>query len=109
MSDTAAVTCRVLEVQPQQLGKLIALAAVEIVIDGIPLVIHGVQVARTRAGEREATLVTLPNYRGADGRWKAAITLPDELREPIADVVLAQCLDMGLLREQPASPSAVAS
>ena len=69
---TTLITATVLQVQPVAKGKLLALASVELVLEGVPLVLHGVQVNRTRhpvTGE-EATGVDLPRYRATDGIWR---------------------------------------
>jgi stage V sporulation protein G len=98
--ETTSVVCRVLEVEPVKGDKLIALASVELVIAGVALTLHGLQVRRGRQAGAEATAVTLPRYRTQAGEWRSAITLPDELRRPIADAVLAACLEAGLVRER---------
>ena len=109
MTDTALVSCRVLEVIPLTTGRLIALASVEIDIEGVCFVLHGVQVARGHLDGREGALVTVPNYRAADGRWRAAVALPEELKGPLGDVVLAECLALGLVRQRlgAAEPGAI--
>lgn len=89
-----------LDVQPVKGDRLIALASVELVIDGVALALHGLQVQRGQQAGTEATAVTLPRYRSAAGDWRSAVTLPDELRRPIADAVLAACLELGLVRER---------
>ena len=98
--ETTSVVCRVLEVQPVRGDRLIGLASVELVIAGVALTLHGLQVQRGQQGGAEATAVTLPRYRPAGGDWRSAIPLPDELRRPIADAVLAACLELGLVRER---------
>lgn len=99
-SETALVTVTVLDVQAVQKGQIIALAAVEIELDGVAFVVNGLQVIRTRepASDREATGVALPRYRAPDGSWKPAIDLPVELREPITTAILEQCCDKGITR-----------
>lgn len=98
--ETTSVVCRVLDVQPVRGDKLIALASVELVIDGVALALHGLQVQRGQQGGAEATAVTLPRYRTSSGDWRSAVTLPDELKRPIADAVLAACRELGLVRER---------
>ncbi|CUW40788.1 protein of unknown function [Magnetospirillum sp. XM-1] len=56
-----------------------SIADVELILDGVSLVIHGVQV-RADASKTE---ITLPNYRAPDGSWKAAVTLPNEVLGPM--------------------------
>ena len=62
MSDTALVQCGVLDVHPVNKGRLLALASVEIDIEGV-------QVVRVPANRErpEMTGVDLPRYRGGDG------------------------------------------
>lgn len=60
--------------------KLIALASVELVIAGVSLTLHGLQVQRGQQAGAEATAVTLPRYRSAAGDWRSAVTLPDDTK-----------------------------
>ena len=98
--ETALTTVTVLDVQAVRKGQIIALAAVEIELDGIAFIVNGLQVIRTRepASGREATGVALPRYRAPDGEWKPAIELPDELREPVTAAILDHCCDRGITR-----------
>ena len=77
-------------------GKLLALADVSILLDGVEVVIHGVQVRADANG----TEVTLPKYRAPDGTWMTAISLPDELKVPMGDVVMAAAIEAGILMEK---------
>ncbi|CUW41786.1 conserved protein of unknown function [Magnetospirillum sp. XM-1] len=77
-------------------GKLLGLADVSILMDGVEVVIHGVQIRADSNG----TEVTLPKYRAPDGAWMAAITLPDELKGPMGDVVMAAAIEEGILKER---------
>ncbi|WP_160295478.1 hypothetical protein [Paramagnetospirillum magnetotacticum] len=40
------------------------------------------------------------NYRAPSGSWRTAITLPDEVRGPIGDAVIASAMEIGLLVEK---------
>ncbi|WP_191057985.1 hypothetical protein [Geminicoccus harenae] len=106
VNDTTLITATVLDVQPMPKGRLLALASVELVLDGVPLVLHGVQVIRLKhpvTGE-EATGVDLPRYRAPDGSWRQAVELPPELRRPLGDAVLEQCCALGITqRNRPAA------
>ena len=96
--DSAAVSCRVLNLAPVRVGKLVALASVELSVEGIAFEIHGIQVISTRSDRGlPATAIGLPMYRSADGRWKHALTLPKELEEPVSRLVLDECVERGLL------------
>lgn len=97
-ADQATATISVIGLTPVRAGRLAALADVALILDGVELIIHGVQV---RADDGSAA-VTLPTYRGQDGQWKPAITLPEEIRQPMGDAVLAAGLEAGLLREKAA-------
>lgn len=83
----------VLKIAPVQAGKLLALADVEIVLDDVPLIIHGVQVRADSHG----TEVTLPRYRAPNGEWRTAITLPEEVKDTMGDMVIAAAMDIGHL------------
>ena len=98
--ETALVTVTVLDVQAVQKGQIIALAVVEIELDGVAFAVNGLQVVRTRdpSNGREATGVALPRYRAPDGQWRPAVDLPDELREPITTAILEHCCDQGITR-----------
>ena len=97
-TDTSSVTIRVFAINPiVGGGRLLALADAEIHIDGVVFAIHGLQVFAD-AGKTE---IRLPKYRAPNGEWLAAITLPPELREPLADAVMAAGIEAGILRERP--------
>jgi stage V sporulation protein G len=92
---TAAIV--VLAIHPiANAGKLLALAEVELVIDGVSLLIHGVQVR----ADGEKTEVSLPRYRAPDGTWKTSITLPAEVRDPMGDVVMEAGIEAGILKKR---------
>jgi len=95
--DTTTAVITVLKVSPvYNAGKLLALADVELVLDDVPLVIHGVQVR----ADGDGTAITLPKYRSPSGEWTTAITLPDEVRGPMGDMVIAAGIEAGLLKER---------
>lgn len=97
MSDSVPVIVTVLDMQPVNRGKLIALATVEVEIEGIAFTINGVQLMRITS-PTEGTAVDLPRYRDAAGEWRQAISLPDELRGPIGDAVLEKSLELGITK-----------
>jgi len=80
-------------------GRLLALADVAILLDGVEIVVHGVQVRADGDGAE----VRLPNYRGPNGQWMAAVTLPEEVCGPMGDAVLAAGIEAGILRERMAA------
>lgn len=82
--DTTTVKITVIDVQRITAGKLFALATVEIDIDGIVLLVHGIQAVWTDEG----TQIDPPRYRGPNGVWSAAVTLPHEVKKPIGKAVI---------------------
>jgi len=99
-SRTVAIT--VLSVAPVSAGRLFALAAVEITIDGIAIEIHGIRATRTPTG---ATRVELPTFRDATGQSRAAIVLPEEIYRPIGDAVLETLIERGIAKRRfPTAP-----
>lgn len=87
--ETALVACRVHDITRVTHGHLLALASAEIDIDGVGFRLDGIQVVTARARGFPTVQVKLPTYRGADGLWHPAITLPPELERPLGDAVLA--------------------
>jgi len=90
-SSTVSIT--VLSVTPVRANKLFAFASVEIDIDGVQIGVHGIRA--THAGS-EAAAIELPKFRDADGVWRTAITLPEEIYTPIARAVLEELVERGL-------------
>ncbi len=97
--ETSTATISVIQVTAIHAGRVLALADVELILDGVSLVIHGVQV-RADAAKTE---ITLPNYRAPDGSWRTAVTLPDEIRGPMGDAVIAAAMEIGILKEKAAA------
>ena len=58
------------------------------------MTIQGVQVR----ADGKSTEVNLPTYRAPDGSWRAAIILPEEIKEAISDTVIAAGLEAEILR-----------
>jgi stage V sporulation protein G len=96
-ADTMLVTFRVSNARPAQARQLFALVDVEVLIGGVTFDIIGIQ-ARREPGDR--TSVRLPTFKDADGIWRPAIRLPDEVRGPLADAVLAFLMEEGLAKRR---------
>lgn len=95
--DTTTAIITVLGIVPvNATGKLLALADVELVLDGVAMIIHGVQVR----ADGTCTEISLPRYRSPSGTWMTAITLPDEVRAPMGDAVMAAGIEAGILKER---------
>ena len=67
-------------------GKLVALAEVGITVEGVEFRIQGVRVMRLPTG---LLAVEAPRFRRPGGEWVPAVTLPNELKQAIADEILA--------------------
>jgi len=103
MDTTTTATITVLTIAPvSNAKKLLALADVELVLDGVAVAIHGIQVRADGDGAE----VALPRYRAPDGEWRSAVTLPDEIRGPMGDAVLAAGIEAGILKERPRAEAA---
>lgn len=96
-SSSSRVSITVLSIKPVHFGSIFALASVEIDIDGVLLVIHGVRAMRARP---MGTRVDLPVFR--DETWQRVITLPDEICGPIGKAVLDELVARGLAAKGPA-------
>ena len=86
-SSTVSIT--VLSVTPARAKKLFAFASVEIDIDGVQIGVHGIRAMRELGG----TAIELPKFRDAGGVWRTAITLPEEVRSPIAKAVFDELVE----------------
>jgi hypothetical protein len=82
VAGTATVTFTVTDVERVEgAGRLAALAAIEIELDGIALTVQGVRVLR----QNNRITTEAPRYRDPrTGRWLPALILPEELGAAIA-------------------------
>ena len=96
-ADTTAVTFRVSNARPVHARELFALVDVEVLVGGVAFDIIGIQ-ARREPGDK--TSVRLPTFKDADGIWRPAIRLPDEVRAPLADAVLTFLMEEGLAKRR---------
>jgi stage V sporulation protein G len=92
-SSSSTVSITVLSVTPARAEKLFAFASVEIDIDGVQIGVCGI---RAMHAGPEAVAIELPKFRDADGVWRTAITLPEEIYTPIARAVLDELVERGL-------------
>jgi stage V sporulation protein G len=90
VSDAETVPVTVTVIGLQRLtgaGRLLALAAVDLLIDGVSIAVRGIRIERT--GPHELT-VKSPTFRGGAGAAEPAVLLPEELGCAITDAVLAE-------------------
>jgi DNA-binding cell septation regulator SpoVG len=83
--ETVAVTATVLQLKRAAIGRLQALADVEIEIAGVAFVVRGIRVIKIGPRSRG---VAAPRCRIAAGRLAEAVSLPPELTAAIGNVVL---------------------
>ena len=98
-SATTQVSITVLSVSPMRAGKLFALAAVAIDIDGVLIEIHGICAVHVPPA---ATRIEPPTFRDAAGRRSRRIILPEAVRRPIGDAVLEELVERSLAVRRPA-------
>ena len=81
-ADRTTVTFTVTQLEPvRSAGRLAALAAVEIEVDGVALQLQGVRVIR----QRDRVTTEAPKFRDPrTGQWTPALILPHELGQAIA-------------------------
>ena len=97
-TDTVAVDYRVLGVEPVRgAGRLEALAAIELDVAGVVIVLQGVQLRRRADGDFDCAAPAFRHPR--TGQWFPAVILPPELRTALGKEVLAT------IRALPASPA----
>lgn len=101
-SGSSLVSITVLSVTPARTGKLFALVSVEVDIDGVQIAIH--RIRALHVADPIGTRIELPQFRDLNGRWQAAITLPEEVRGPIGDAVLNELIERGLAKRRFAVP-----
>ncbi len=94
-SGSEVVTFTVSNARAIDSRSLFALVDVEVQAGGIVCSIRGVQARRIPDG---GTSVHLPTYKDSNGTWQPAITMPEELRGPLADAVLQFLVEEGLAR-----------
>lgn len=92
MTETSTVRFEVRGIERAHGGRVVALAIVALDVDGVELVMQGVQVLRAAGGGLE---VRAPMWRHPTGRWIPAVVLPDELRDAIGAEVLARIFPDG--------------
>ncbi len=86
MRDTATVTFTVSGVERfGDLGRLVGLADVEVVVDGVAIAVRGVRILQRPGGGLAAEP---PRFRRPDGRWIPSVGLPRALSDAIAAAVL---------------------
>ena len=96
-ADTIAVTFSVSNARRIDSRVLFALVDVEVRVAGVAFDILGVQARRLPEG---GTVVCLPTFKDEGGAWCPAIRLPEEVRAPLADAVLAFLMEEGLARRK---------
>jgi len=98
MDDAMQTTITVRHLRPLQGRTVYALLDADIEIGGVALSIVGVQARHLAKG---GTSVHLPTFRDHDGVWRAAVVLPDVIRDALSDAVLAFMVEEGVAVAKP--------
>jgi hypothetical protein len=100
--ETETVAITILRARAAQTKSVYAFCDVELVVAGVVFNIHGIQVRRARRDLSEigGTEVCLPTYRDEAGIARPSVSLPLEIREKIADLVLAHLLEAGIAKQR---------
>jgi stage V sporulation protein G len=96
-ADTTPLIFTISNARPVTGKFLFAMVDVEMQIAGVAFDILGVQARRLPEG---GTSICLPTFKDADGTWRPAIRLPDEVSAPLADAVLTFLIEEGLARRK---------
>jgi stage V sporulation protein G len=91
---TALIGLTVFAVEPVHRSKLFALISVEVEIEGIAVIVHGIQAMRDPLNIR----IEMPKFRDGNGTWRSAVTLPDEVKAPLTAAVLEALVEHGLAK-----------
>lgn len=100
--ETQTVSITVLSARAAQTKSVYAFCDVELVVAGVVFQIHGIQVRHARKGLSEigGTEVCLPTYRDEAGIARPSVSLAPEIREKIADLVLAHLVAVGIAKQR---------
>ena len=90
--ETVRLRCTVSNARRIDSRTVFALVDVEVELAGGAV---GVQARREPDGR---TAVALPTFKDHGGAWRPAVRLPDEVRRPLGDAVLAFLLEEGIAR-----------
>lgn len=93
--DHEPVAITICNLRPIQSKLVFALLDVELVLAGVSMTLHGITARHLSGG---GTSIHLPRYRDNTGEWRAAVSLPDDLRDAIADQILVHLVETGIAR-----------
>jgi hypothetical protein len=85
--DTATIAVAITGITPVQRGAIRSLFTAELTLDGVPIVLHGMQALVEHDGR---LVIRLPQYRAPDGRWADAIAVPAAVLRAIGDLYVEQ-------------------
>lgn len=95
LTDTSSVRFEVRSIEWANSGRLVALATVAIDIEGVELVLQGIQIMREPDG---TWTVRAPRWRHpGSGKWVPAVVLPDELQDAIGVEVLGRITSQSVM------------
>jgi stage V sporulation protein G len=95
-----SVTFSIFNLRAVRTKTVYAFLDAEMAVDGVRFRISGIQARHITGG---GTSVHLPCYRDIDGVWRAAVDLPDEVRDALASSVLEILLEQGAANRRDSS------
>jgi len=104
-SDHMQTTITVRNLRSVNSRTIYALLDADVEIGGVVVSIVGIQARHLPAG---GTSVHLPTFRDTDGVWRAAVILPEEVREAMSDAVLDFMVEEGVAKAAPSQLDAEA-
>ena len=96
-----SVTFSVFNLRAVRAKTVYAFLDAEIDVAGVRLRVSGIQARHAPGG---GTSVHLPCYREVDGSWRAAVDLPDEVRDALSAAVLELLVEEGVAVSRPVPP-----
>jgi stage V sporulation protein G len=88
-----SVTFSIFNLRAVRTKTVYAFLDAEVEIVGVRFRVSGIQARHAPGG---GTSVHLPCYRDVDGSWRAAVDLPDEVRDALSAAVLELLVEEGL-------------
>jgi len=96
-ASTETVSLSVVDVRPVAGKAIYAFVDVEISIAGVSIVVNGIQIHNLKPA---GTAIKLPTYRDERGATRACVSLPDEIREKIADLLIDYLVEIGVSKRR---------
>lgn len=90
-----SVVCTICNLRAVRTKTVYAFLDANLEIDGVSIRIAGIQARHLSGG---GTSVHLPCYRDIDGKWRAAVQLPQEVSDGVSAAVLEFLVEEGVAK-----------